>query len=324
MIRQAMLCLIALPLLLAAEGDTDAAIPLGGVLMDDSTFTIRPLIGSAGHARTGTSSVGSARYALVAPDGHTALVVTETAISVVRRVDTNNPVWRLLTEDRLTVDRAVWSRDADALAIYDAHQSLMQVWKSVQTDPAPAGSIDMSAFPAAPALLALSSDASCLFATFPERDFASLYLLPVGGVGHPLLSLFRPSALLLDGGTLYVADRGRAVVDAISNWDFALNVRTVVAPGNGISDPAGIGLSSDRTQLYVADAGSNQLLAFDLSSSTQKGVVELGFRPTRMEPVGAGSLFLLDKGTPGESPAEILQASNLQVIDVLLANSAAP
>jgi len=324
MIRQGMLCLLALPLLVAAEGDTDAATPLGGVLLDESTFTIRPLLGGAGQARTGTPSVRSARYALVAPDGHTALVVTETAISVVRRVHTSNPVWRLLTEDRLNVDRAVWSRDANALAIYDARQALMLVWRNVQTDPAPAGSIDMSAFPAAPALLALSSDASCLFATFPERDFASLYLLPVGGIGRPLLSLARPAALLLEGDTLYVADRGRAVVDAISNWKSGLNVRTVVASGNGISEPAGIGISPDGTQLYVADAGFNQLLAFDLSSSAQKGVVELSFRPTGMAPVGSDSLFLLDKGTPGESPAQILQASNLQVIDVPLGAAATP
>ena len=316
MLGRWIVCLLSLPLLLTAANEAGAGTPLGGVLVDENTFSIRPIVSDAGQAYAGEPSVRSARYAVAAPDGRTALVVTELGVSVVRRVQTSTPVWRLLTDEPVDVDRAVWSSDANAVAIYDSRRAVLKVWRNVQSDPAPAGVIDLTPLPTAPALLALAGDASCVFATVPERDFSNLYVLPVDGLARPLLSLARPAALLLDGGTLYVADRGLASVEAISGWQFGLSVRTVVAGGNGLTDPTGIALSADRRQLYVADAGSRQVLAFDVSSSEQKGVVELNFSPTGMEPVDSGSLFLLEKGAPGSAPAQVLQVSSLQVLNV--------
>jgi DNA-binding beta-propeller fold protein YncE len=130
--------------------------------------------------------------------------------------------------------------------------------------------------------------------------------------------------MFLANDTLYVADRGRAEVYALSNWAMGLTLRTVVAAGNGITDPAGIALSPDGKQLYVADAGSRQVLAFELGSSEQMSALQLDFRPTRMDLIAGGSLFLLDKGNPGETPAQVLQTPDLQVVPVPVGGMDAP
>ncbi len=299
-----------------ADDGTRPTAPVSGVLVDDATASILPLVGNTGSAHTGNASVGSVQFALPAPDGRTALVVRDGRISVIRRVQTHMPVWRDLTEEGVGVDRAVWSEDSNALAIYDAAQARIFFWKNTQADPAPAGQFDMSQFPTAPISLALDPEAHYVFAIFAEREGASLTVIPVGGAAQTLLTLSRPGAMFLAGGTLYIADRGRAEVLALSNWTTGLTLRTVVAAGNGIKDPAGIAISPDGKQLYVADAGSQQVLAFDLGSSAQKAAVQLDFPPTRMDLIAGGSLFLLDKGSRGESPAQFLQAPDMQVFGV--------
>ena len=290
--------------------------PVSGVLVDDATASIRPLLGDTGSAHAGDASVSDVQFALAAPDGRTALVLRDDRISVVRRVQTQMPVWRDLTDEHVGVDRAVWSQDSNALAIYDAAQATIFFWKNVQSDPAPAGRFDMSQFPNAPASMALDPEARFVFATFREREGASLVVIPVGGSAQTLLTLSKPGAMFLADGTLYIADRGRAEVYALSNWTTGFTLRTIVTAGNGIIDPAGIALSPDGKQLYVADAGRKQVMAFELGSSEQKAAVQLDFPPTRMDLIAGGSLFLLDKGNPGETPAQMLQTPDLQVVHV--------
>ena len=316
MLHRTVLCALTLSLLSFGDDGSKPGAPVSGVLVDDATASIRPLVGDTGSAHTGDPSVSSVQFALAAPDGRTALVVRDDRISVIRRVQTHMPVWRDLTDEHVSVDRAVWSQDSNALAIYDAAQAKLFFWKNAQSDPAPAGQFDMSQFPKAPASLALDPEARYVFAIFLEREGASLVVIPVGGAAQTLLTLSRPGAMFISGGTLYIADRGRAEVFALSNWNTGLTLRTVVTAGNGIKDPAGIALSPDGKQLYVADAGSQQVLAFDLGSSAQKAAVQLDFPPTRMDLIAGGSLFLLDKGSHGESPAQFVQAPELQVFHV--------
>lgn len=316
MLQRTLFCALTLTLFTMADDGSKASAPVSGVLVDDATASIRPLVGNTSSAHTGDASVSELQYALAAPDGRTALVVRDDRISVIRRVQTQLPVWRNLTEERVRVDRAVWSQDSNALAIYDAAQAKIFFWKNAQTDPAPAGIFDMSQFPNAPTSLALDPEARFVFGMFKEREGASLVVIPVGGAAQTLLTLGRPGAMFLSGGTLYIADRGRAEVYALSNWTTGLALRTVVAAGNGIKDPAGIALSPDGKQLYVADAGSRQVIAFELGSSAQKAAVQLDFPPTRMDLIAGGSLFMLDKGSRGESPAQFLQAPDMQVFQV--------
>jgi len=321
-------CTLTLTLFLSADDGSKIGVPISGVLVDDATASIRPLKGDTVSAHAGDASVSDVQFALAAPDGRTALVVRDGTISVIRRVQTQMPVWRDLTRDpiegQIRVDRAVWSQDSNALAIYDAVQSKLFFWKNAQSDPAPAGQFDMSQFPKAPASMALDPEAHYVFATFMEHEGASLVMIPVGGAAQTLLTLTRPGAMFLSNGTLYIADRGRAEVYALSNWTTGLTLRTVVMAGNGIKDPAGIALSPDGKQLYVADAGSRQVIAFELGSSAQKAAVDLDFRPTRMDLVAGGSLFLLDKGSRGESAAEMLQAPDLRVFQVPVGAAGAP
>lgn len=324
MLRPITFCVLAIPLLLSAHEGARVRTPVSGVLVDDATASIRPLIGDTGSAHAGDASVSDVQFALAAPDGRTAVVVRDDRISVIRRVQTQMPVWRDLTSEHVNVDRAIWSQDSNALAIYDASQSTIFFWKNVQSDPAPAGRFDLSQFPNPPATMALDPEARFLFATFREHEGASLVVIPLGGAAQTFLTLNKPGAMFLSNGTLYVADRGRAEVYALSNWTTGFTLRTIVTAGNGIMDPAGIALSPDGKQLYVADAGRKQVIAFELGSSEQKAAVQLDFPPTRMDLIAGDSLFLLDKGSPGETPAQVVQTPGLQVFDVPLGAAELP
>jgi hypothetical protein len=288
--------------------------PTSGVLIDPETRAIRPIIGVPGSAYAGESAVRDADFALAAPDGRTALISRESSLYVLRRLDTGQPVWRTLSDEALTLGRAAWSQDAQALALHLPDRSSLQLWSAMQDAPEIAGEVDLSTIDGQLTALAVASDGKTAFAAFESGDHGILYILKAGETPRMMLPLNRAGAMAIQDKALYVADRERNEVIRIENWDFSLSISTVATAAHGISNPVGIALANRGETLLVANGETRQVIAIGVKSSAVEASIDLDFIPTRLEPTG--SVFLLASGTAGERPAQVLDAGSMKVFFV--------
>jgi hypothetical protein len=298
---------------MAAAGDQMSG-PTSGVLVDSQTRAIRPIVGVPGSAYAGESAVREADFALAAPDGRTALITKDSSLFVVRRLDSGQPVWRSLGDEALSLGRAAWSHDAQALALYLPDQSRLQLWSGMQDAPEIAGDVDLSTIEGRLTALAVAADGKTAFAAFESGEQGILYILKAGETPRMLLPLSRPGAMAIGEKALYVADRERNEVIRIENWDFSLSVATVATAAHGVSNPVGIALANRGETLLVASGDTRQVIAVGLKTSAVEAAVDLDFIPTRLEPTG--SVFLLASGTAGERPAQVLDAASMKVFFV--------
>lgn len=287
--------------------------PVSGLLVDQQSRSIRPILGMPGSAHAGDASVTAFDFASVAPDGRSALIARDGSLYLLRRMDGMTPVWRELRSDSGTISGAGWSEDSESLGIVNATTNRLELWGSLSSDPKQGGTVDITSLTDRVVSVAVGKDASYAFAATQGADDGALYLLSPGSEPRMILPLSRSGGLLLSADALYVTDRGRSEVIRVTNWAENPAVATIASSGNGVSDPVGVVLSADRKTLYVASAGVNQVLGFDVASNAVNATFDLDFQPTRLEHFGTGNLLLLEKGVPGEAPAQVLDSAARKV-----------
>ncbi len=299
---------------LAFAGEAVSSGPLGGVLVDNESRMIRPIVGlTPGGAYAGSPAVREMDFGVASPDGTAALVGRDGWLYVVRRLDGARPVWRQLGEDK-PEGPVAWSQDGKSLAMVTEGGKRVDLWRGLDTgDPQKAGSIDFTYFDETITALAVDSEAQFAFAAARHEGGGTVFLLKAGEIPRPLLDVGRPGRLLLTGTALYVADRGRSEVLRLSDWDQSPKIATVATPGHGLADPVGIALAPNGEVLFVASAGSRQVAALDAETGAVRHVRELDFRPRSLEPLSRGAYLLLDSGVPGESPAQVMDSRTFQV-----------
>lgn len=293
--------------------DSNLAGPVSGLLVDEQTRSIRPILGMPGSAYAGDASVTAFDFASAAPDGNSALVARAGSLYLVRRLDGATPIWRQLSNESASFSRAAWSESSQTLAVVNTTANRLELWTDLASEPKLASTIDLVSLTGSVAAMAVDEDARYAFAATQGADNTALYVLQAGGEPRMITQLGRVGGLLLSAGALYASDRGRNEVLRITNWASMPEVATIASAGHGVNDPVGVALSADRGTLYIANAGVNQLLGFDLAASVVKASLDLDFQPTRMERIGTGSLLLLERGVPGEAPAQVLDPVALKV-----------
>lgn len=297
-------------------------MPFLGLLVDQQSRSIRSLHGTSDSGLADATAVRSFDYAAAAPDGRAALVVSEGKLFLVRRLDGARPVWREFSAESSAISRATWSENATALALLSEDGSKLELLKNIPNDPKSAGNVDLTSVAERVVSLAVDKEARYAFLATQGESSGTLYLLEPGKQPQMIMPLDRPGALLLAGDSLFLLDRGRNEVVSLKNWQQNPAVTTVASAGAGLADPVGIALSPDSKILYVANRGSQQLLAVDVATSSVKEALDLDFVPTRLERLGTGSLFLLEGGAPGLRPAQIIDASSRTRFYIALGASA--
>lgn len=318
MLKKATYVLFSLALAAASAAAQESALsgPVSGLLIDEQSRSVRPIIGMPGSAYAGNPVVRSFDFASTAPDGRNAVVAKDQTLFFVRRLDGETPVWRELAKDAAIPSRVAWSDGAESLALLNEDSSRLDLWSGLAAEPKLAGTVSLTGITERIVSLAIDKDAAFAFASTQGESSGTLYLLTPGAEPRMLMPLTKAGALLLTGSALYVADRGLSTVTRVTNWTQTPNLATVASAGSGVADPVGVALSQDSKLLYVANAESRQILAFDVSSNTLKGALDLDFVPKGLDRMGAGSLFLLRNGIAGEQPAQVLDTASQKVFFV--------
>lgn len=283
--------------------------PVSGVLIDSAARTIRPILGMPGSAYAGPATVSSFEYAAAAPGSQNALIAKDGSLFVLRRLAAGRPVWRELDSGTSDVEFAAWSDNAEAIVLQPRGEARLDFWTTLSYDPKKSGSVDISSLSERMESVAVDPDGRFAFAATQGEDSGTLYLLKPGELPRMLMPLKKAGSMLLLGNTLWVADRGSNEVFRLRNWDQMPQIQSAAAAAHGLNDPVGVAVSRDGKILWVASAGTRNVVAFDLDSNQVKQVLELEFTPTRMLRLGVEGLFLLENGVPGEAPAQVLDTA---------------
>ncbi|WP_321473843.1 beta-propeller fold lactonase family protein [uncultured Paludibaculum sp.] len=311
----AVLCLALAAVSAAAQGSALSG-PVSGLLIDEQSRSVRPIIGMPGSAYAGTPLVSSFDFASTAPDGRNALVAKDQTLYLVRRLDGGAPVWREFAKSESLPSRVAWSDGAESVALVNEDASALDLWSGLASEPKLTGTVSLTGITERIVAIAVDKDAAFAFASTQGESSGTLYLLTPGAEPRMLMPLTGAGALLLTGNSLYVADRGLSTVTRVTNWSQNPNLATVASSGSGVADPVGVALSQDGKLLYVANAESRQILAYDLKSNTLKGALDLDFVPKGLDRMGSSSLFLLRNGVAGEQPAQVLDTAAQKVFFV--------
>jgi hypothetical protein len=307
-----MTCVLAAAALTLPAADDYLRGPVAGLIVDAESGSIRPILGSAGAAYAGAAAVRGATYTSASPDGERALVAAQGTLFLVHRLDAGAPVWLTLREDASDLGLSAFTADGAAVAVHETAHHQIELWNNLRDEPASGGVIDLNTVAGRLVSLALHADGATVFATFQETDdSAAVYRMRADAAPLLLASLERAGALELHRDALFAADRGRNEVLRISAWDVAPAVMTVASHAHGIEDPVGIAVTANGDTLFIASAGTRQVLAVDIQQQALKASLDLSFQPSRLE--RSGSVLLLAAGVPGVQPAQVLDPARFEV-----------
>lgn len=295
--------------------------PVSGLIVDEQTHAVRPIVGLPGSAYAGAASLGAADFAVAAPDGDAALVLRDGALSLVRHIAAAEPSWRTVRAEAAAVDRAVFSPDSGSVALVSHTNKSVEFLSGLNGDLRWRESVSLADISGTLASIVLARDAEYAFAAFQESDeTATLYLLKSGEASRQLYTLSKAGALLLDRDALWVADAARNEIVRITNWNDGLQINTVATEALGVNRPVGLALSANGRTLFVANGEVRQLVAIDIAAQEVKSTLDLGFTPSRFD--RSGSMFLLTTGVAGERPVQVFDPERMQVFFVPVSKDA--
>ncbi len=287
--------------------------PVAGTVYDGHERALRPVIGTLGAAYLGLPLTGKVDAAAVSPDGRLAVVAEGGNLLVLRGIDTGQVQSAGLPRGFVTPDRIAWSADSitaavvagDRLLVYsglDRGPAGRTARTASRTEVTRALSVDEISLSGLGAITALAVDDS---RTVLVGANGGLYRVKAGGDRSLIASAGSVSSVQITGNRLLVADRGWNEVLEIGNWRESADVKLFANQGQGVDDPVGVALARDGRSLWVAGGTSRSLARFDLTSRRMMNRMELGFEPTRLSPIGGGTVLLLNERA---SETEALQA----------------
>lgn len=295
--------------------------PVAGLIVDEQTRAVRAVLGLPGSAHAAASRLGTVDFAAAAPNGRSALIAKKGSLYLVKRVDLAEPQFQLVRESVPAFAHAVFTPDSNTVALLDTGNKRIELVSGLNSEARSREGIDVSSLAGSIVSLAVARDGEYVFASVQDSDeAATLYLLKSGDVARPLHSLGRAGALLLQGDVLWAADPGRNEVLRIANWADAPQIESIATEAHGVNNPVGLTLSADAKRLFVASAGTRQIVAMDLATREVTAALDLGFTPTRLE--RSGSMLLLTSPVAGEQPAQVFDAERMSVFFVPVSKEA--
>ncbi len=239
------------------------------------------MIGSPGSAHLGPAAENHIDLAAFAPGGQRVAVVRGGSL-LFGDLGDGGWGWHRLAEDGGGIARIAWNRAGSVVAAYDAASRRVTLWRNIAEAPE---AVTLAELPAG-SLTALAAEDDSAVAAFEDGDTGGVYRIAAENA-RLVTAVARPTSLAIVGGTLYIADAGRGEILRVLNYREAPVVeRFAVA-----DEPSAIALLNGGRTLAVTV--KDAILSWNLDAPAEVRRIELAFRPTRLEPVGEGSVFLL-------------------------------
>lgn len=282
----------------AGAGGIDGLV--SGVVYDEPSRSIRPVVGAPGASYLGAPMAQNLDAVWPAPDGDQAVVLAGGAAWWLRGLRHGALEWQALPALAGKPELVAWALDSSAAAVYAAGRVML-------VDPAGGVSASFSAEALGGPILSLAVTGDDVLAGV---EGVGLYWLNPGGPARLLARLAQPGPLLVTrAGRLLVADRAREEILEIRNWRESAEVSLFANASAGVSDPAAMAASPDGKLLLVASSAGRKLAFFDLASGALLRWVPLDFEPTRLQPLDDGTSWLLTERRRAADPLEVLTAA---------------
>jgi hypothetical protein len=305
--------LISVPALTAGEPSSSVRIPVSGFILDSRTGALRSINGVPGAAILGPSLFlpFDIRQACFAPKQAFALALTPdrsgSAILIrgLREATVEiSPVDSAMPD----VDLMAMNEPGTAAVLYSRLRAQIQFIAGLPDATRVSSTVTLSHVSGQVTTMALDPAGSAALMGVANGDEGALYLVRPGEDPKYIAPARRPSAIILvNGGNDAIIAEG-AADDLLLIKDFRNSVYALVlaGQGHGIHQPAALQLV-DGKHLLIANAGSNNIVDFDLESGKAVGLVEMPDSPSRLERLADPLVFVLNE--LGRAPLLLLDTA---------------
>ncbi|MGC8792718.1 MAG: YncE family protein [Bryobacteraceae bacterium] len=267
--------------------------PVSGFVFDESSQTLRPIVGLPGAAYLGDPVASGLLWASVAPGGPSALALKDGLLFSLLELKSLSPVWARIENVQILPERAAWAEDGSAVLIYSAATGSAQ-WIRMSETPIAEEPLPLAAASA----LAVDRQGRVIAAT-PDGVF-----LTAGGQVQPLLPALRAAALAIAAHDLLVAGVNGEI------WrvrDYAGQaVPELVA---AVEDPVGVAASPDGKYLFVADRSRRSVEIFELASRAPVARLTAEAEPLTLARLSENDVWLLRTSSGPSDPLLLLKTN---------------
>jgi hypothetical protein len=283
--------------------------PSLGFVFDAKQQALRPVLGIPGAALFGDplsapSPVVSATLSL----RQNAAVVNDGAWKAITLAPSGVTNTALLPDGLPASAKVAVSETGQAAAFYDPAGSALTVVTGIAASSIAANGVAIDSLPGAITRFAIGDDGSLLLSSSIAGGGEALFWIGTDGTALQLASLQKTASILLwnAGKSAVVTDRAGNQIWGIQNPGASAAITLLASDADGVSSPAGAALSQDGKQVWIANAGSQNVLGIDLGT---RATVSLGcgFDLTTLLPTADGFSFRLNH--PGNGPLWILDTA---------------
>jgi hypothetical protein len=264
-----------------------------GFIYDETTRSIRPILGIAGASHLGGPVYSGLDYASVAQNGQVALGVTDGQVVLIRGLASGQPIADLVNGAIADPEQILWSTDSTA-AILCSTGRLQHITR-LDSTPVAETPIDLPSTPLTGRLTTVVADPSArnVVAGIRGRSGGAVFFVSEYGAVSLLASLEDPAAAAFspDGQDVYLADRAAERILLFRNVGPGREGTVILDSTNGVTDPVGLAISIG--QLFVISGTQRTIQSYALPGITFAGKYQLDSEPRGMEPLFGSSYYRL-------------------------------
>lgn len=267
--------------------------PMSGLVFDEHTKALRPVLGVPGASYLGAAIASGLDSAFVSPNAKLALAVRDGHLGLLDLSGAELLWTELAAAGRI---RVAWNSDSTSAAVWN-EDGRVDLW---------------SGFGASVKAVSLGSVEEVTSLVLTARGVAAaatakgIYRLDQDGLPEMLAAVREVSALALnhDGSALYAASRADNSILELANWLTSGSATLFAGEAAGILAPAGLALSGDGRIVFVANEAS--IVKIDRATRAVTESVALDFKASRLDRL-ADSGWLLNSREQGQ-PFEMLSS----------------